>query len=147
MSDGYEEVRGNTMAFGKIGDVIQGTLVSVNKMTTPDKYGKRSTIYGIKALAGLTHPSDKVTGALLDPITIKAGDMWSVFGNEAVERQMANVAIGSIIMIKFTESKPTTKGNAAKIKKVYVKKDAVGKPEVDPTWLAAQDKDAQFNAV
>lgn len=141
MPDGFEEVRGNTMAFGKVGDFIQGTLVSVNKMNTPDIYGKRSTIYGIKAAAGLTHPSDKETKALLTPITIKDGEMWSVFSNEAMERQMANVAVGQIVMIKFTESKPSTKGHPAKIKKVYVKKDATGNPEVDKEWLASQKDD------
>lgn len=141
MSDyNFEKVQPKTMAFNEIGDFITGTLVEIDRLEKPDKWGKRPYIYTIKSKDGMSHPKDKETKQLVKT-EIGEGETWTIFANDNLHRKMQGIQIGQIIQIKFTEERETDKGNDAKIREVYQAKDAEGKVVLDQEWLDSQAGD------
>lgn len=157
MSDNYEEIKAKTFKFGQVGDFIKGTLTGVAKTTSPDSYGKHSHIYSVKAEEGtfLGSSKNEKTGKFVpdkEPTVINKGEEFNFFiSNDkgVVISSMKDLRIGQKFMIKFMETKPTTKGNDAKIIKVFAGKDAGGAPLLDQEWLDAkgmtvEEVNAQF---
>jgi len=149
----YEEPKTNTVKFNKIGDYVQGTLVDVSETKSPDKWGKFSMIYTIKADKG------EYLGTTKDPETekhvldkdrtkVNEGEEYSVFFDKektVVVQVMNKVKLGQKVMFKLVEFKETDKGNPAKIIKVLPGLAEDGKPFMDEEWLKAR-KEAGFGA-
>lgn len=147
--DNYQEVKAKNFKFGAVGDFIKGTLMDVNKTTAPDSYGKHSHIYSVKAEEGAFYGSTKndKTGKFVmdkDQTIVQKGEDYSFFiSNDkgVVISGMKDIKIGQKFMIKFVEIKPTTKGNDAKIIKIFAGKDAQGLPLMDTEWLKSKSTD------
>lgn len=139
----YEEIKAKTFKFGQVGDYIKGTLTSVNKTNSPDAYGKLSHIYGVRAEAGefLGSTKNEKTGKWVpdkDVTIVNPGEDYNFFiSNDkgVVISSMKDIKIGQKFMIKFSEIKPTTKGNDAKIIKVFQGKTVQGLPDMDQEYL------------
>lgn len=135
------EVRSSWIKWGKIGDKIAGTLVSVRQMESqlPGKKGEMVNIYEILASGGEFHDiNDKVIAE--EATVIEEGQLWLVGGGLGLDNAMRNIKLGQKIGIKFTEEKPTkTKGfNPTKVKKVY----STG--EMNQKWLDDQAADSEI---
>jgi hypothetical protein len=140
--DNYQEIKAKTFKFGAVGDYLKGTLTGVNKTTSPDAYGKLSHIYSVKAEEGtyLGSTKNEKTGKYTqdtEPTVISKGEDYTIFVSNdkgVVISGMSDIKIGQKFMIKFVELKPTTKGNDAKIIKVYSGKNADGTPLMDEEY-------------
>lgn len=127
MKDEYKEIQPKTFKFGAVGDYIAGTLTDVSKTSSPDAYGKKSHIYSVLADEGTFFGSTKnpKTGKFIlndDPTLIEKGEQYSIFISDdkgVVIGKMKDIKLGQKFKIQFTEIKPTTKGNDAKIIKVF----------------------------
>lgn len=148
--ENYEEIKAKNFKFGAMGDYLKGTLLDVTKTTSPDAYGKLSYIYKVKGKEGSFYGSTKneKTGKFVmdaEPTIVNDGEEYVFFvatDKGVTIGAMKDVKIGQKFMIKFTELKPTTKGNDAKIIKVFAGKDASGKPLMDEVWVEANKPDA-----
>lgn len=126
----FSEVKSKTFKFGVPGDFLIGTLIEVSKTTSPDSYGKLSHIYRVKTQEGKFYGStknEKTKKWVLDEEQTIVGpdeDYTFFISNDkgAVIGKMKDIAIGQRFKILFEESKPTTKGNDAKIIKVFAGK-------------------------
>lgn len=158
-TENYEEVKPKNFKFGAVGDFIKGTLLSVSKTTSPDAYGKTSHIYSIKAEEGtyLGSTKNEKTGKYVqdkENTTVQKGEQYTLFISDdkgVVIGKMKDILLGQKFKIQFTELKPTSKGNDAKIIKVFIGKNADGSPLMDQEWLdskkSSQDSDAAFEAM
>lgn len=149
--ENYVEAKLQTVKFNEIGDFVKGTLTGVMTQTTPDIYGKLSTMYNVKVKEGefLGSAKNPKTGKIdLDKerTKLEEGSDWTFFANGIVVQKMKSVRLGQKFMIKFTELKPTTKGNDAKIKVVYPAVDGHGVPVMDEEWLKSQEVDNSFGS-
>jgi hypothetical protein len=145
----YIESRAKNFKFGQVGDFMKGTLTKVSRTTTPDQYGKLSHIYTVIAEEGsyLDSSKNEKTGKFVqdkEPTAVIAGAEYTIFVSDAkgiVIGKMKDIKIGQKFMIKFDELKPTTKGNDAKIIKVYpgYNKDESPALEMDKAWLETQN--------
>lgn len=142
----------NTVKFNEIGDYITGTLIQVSKTTKPDQYGKLSSVFTIKSKAGKFLGSSKnpKTGKTVldsEPTIIGEGEEWTLFAEckGVLEQRLKSIKIGQIFQVKFTEIKPTTKGNDAKIKTVYPAKNGKGEDVMDTAWIEQKEKEAKLN--
>lgn len=150
----YDEIKAKNFKFGAVGDFLKGTLLGVEKTTQADAYGKHSYIYKVKAKEGSFYGSTKNAGTgkfVMDtvPTAVLDGEEYVFFvatDKGVTIDAMKDVKIGQRFMIKFTELKATTKGNDAKIIKVYAGKDADGKPLMDEAWVEENKPDAQAEA-
>jgi hypothetical protein len=137
------EVRTSWMKFNKIGDYIQGTLVSVREIqsTLPGKENEMVKVYEVKAQRGEFHDTDEKKQIVEPAISINADEVWNVGGGIVIDSQMRNIKLGQIIAIKFTEEKPAQKKgfNPMKVKKVY------SKGEMDEEWLKQKEEEAALN--
>lgn len=146
----YDEIKAKNFKFGGVGDYLKGTLLSVEKTTQADTYGKHSYIYKVKGKEGSFYGSTKneKTGKFVmdtEPTIINEGEEYVFFVSTdkgVLIGAMRDVKVGQKFMIKFTELKPTTKGNDAKIVKVFAGKDANGAPLMDEQWVEANKPDA-----
>lgn len=135
----FQEVKSKTFKFGAEGDYLVGTFLEVTKTSSPDSYGKLSHIYRVKADEGKFYGStknEKTKKFVLDtePTIVKAGDDYVFFISDdkgAVIGKMKDIVVGQRFKILFEESKPTSKGNDAKIIKVFSGK-------MDEKYLASQ---------
>lgn len=105
--------QGKFFAFKEVGDNIQGTYIS--KFRNPNnKYGPQ-IVYVLKD---------------------KDGNIWNCGFDEkksGFHERMARVLFGQIIGLKFEESRPSDKGNNAKIIKIYS-----DSKYIDREWLKDQ---------
>lgn len=137
--DEYAEVKSKTFKFGAPGDYLIGTLVEVNKTTSPDAYGKMSHIYRVFTKDGKFYGStknEKTKKWNLDEVqtVVNPGEDFTFFiANDkgAVIGKMKDIKVGQNFKIVFEESKPTSKGNDAKIIKVFAGK-------MNEEWINAQ---------
>lgn len=141
--ENYVESKPKTFKFGQLGDYIKGTLIKVDKTTSADAYGKYSHIYTVKAKEGtfLGSTKNEKTGKFVpdsEPTVISEGEEYTIFISDdkgVVIGKMKDIKLGQKFMIKFDELKPTTKGNDAKIVKVFSAKDNHGGPVMDEDWV------------
>lgn len=150
--ENYKEVKSKNFRFGKIGDFLKGTLLEVYKMPKPDRFNKIATIYRVRAKEGtfLGSTKDETTGKFVDDkeqTIIEEGEEYTFFATGVLVGQMKSVKLGQKFMVKFTDLKPSTKGNDAKIKKVFAATDDHGQPIMDEEWLKEQTNiDAEAEA-
>lgn len=115
MSDIFDEkneVQPQSINWGKVGDHIFGTKVG-QRGDVNTKFGK-NTIYEVKVEGGVFHDKEG------KEVVLKAGDVWGLWGrNDIFDAQMNRMQVGQKFGLKFTESKPSSMGNDAKIIKVY----------------------------
>lgn len=145
MSEEYIESKPKTFKFGAPGDFIKGTLTGITKTSTPDQYGKLSYIYSVKAKEGSFYGStknEKTKKWVMDTeqTIINDGEEYTVFipeDKQVIIGKMKDIRIGQKFMIKFDEVKPTTKGNDAKIIKVFPAYLDSNKtqPAMDQEWI------------
>ena len=141
MSDVFDpknEVQPQTIDWGMVGDFVSGTKVG-QRNGVKTRFGENS-IYTIKAEGGSFHRvnADKTIGEKVD---IKAGEVWEVWGRgDIFDGQMNRMQIGQKFGLKFTESKPSTMGNDAKIIKVFTT------GEMDTEWLESQQGNDGFGS-
>ena len=147
-----QEAKTNTVKFNQIGDQITGTLISVSKTTRADKYGKFSSVFTVKAKEGKflgSHKNAKTGKNDLDKeeTIIKDGEEWTIFAEckGVFEQRLRSVKIGQMLKVEFTEIKPSTKGNDAKIKTVYPGLTKKGEPAMDTEWLDEKAKQDKLN--
>jgi len=122
--DDMPEVQPQSINWGKVGDIVFGTKVAQrdNVMT---KFGENS-IFSVKVDGGFFHDKEGVK------VELTPGDTWDIWGrNDIFDAQMKRMQIGQQFKLKFTDSKPSTKGNAAKIIKVFTD------GSMDKEWLEA----------
>lgn len=141
------EVKANWIKWGKVGDKIQGTLISVREIPsklppkTPLKAGEVNMVklYEILATAGEFHNIEKKKVSET-PTIINEGEVWLVGGGVGIDASLRNVKIGQILGIKFTEEKASKDPmmNDTKVKKVYTE----GK--MNEAWLAEQEVGKNF---
>jgi len=147
--ENYEEIKAKSFKFGVEGDHMVGTLLDVSKTNSPDAYGKLSHIYKVKAKSGSFFGStknEKTKKFILDskPTIVNEGEEYVFFvSNEkgAVIGAMKDVQVGQKFKVLFAEEKPTTKGNAAKIIKIFAGKNKDGGPLMDEEYLKSKEVD------
>lgn len=140
----YEESKPKTFKFGAPGDYIKGTLLKVDRTTQPDSYGKTSHVYTLKAMEGKFYGStknEKTKKYEMDKeqTIVKDGEEYTFFISDdkgVIIGKMKDGRVGQKFKILFEETKPTSKGNDAKIIKVFWGKTAEGKPLMDEEWVA-----------
>ena len=125
--DEYKEIQPKTFKFGQVGDYVAGTLTDVSKTQAPDAYGKLSHIYSVLADEGkfLGSSKNEKTGKYTpnkDETVIEKGEQYTLFISDdkgVVIGKMKDIKLGQKFKIQFTELKATSKGNDAKIIKVF----------------------------
>lgn len=123
------EVQPQSINWGKIGDNVFGTKIG-QRNDIDTKFGKNS-IYAVKVEGGFFHNKQG------EKVELKAGETWEVWGrNDIFDAQMNRMQIGQKFGLKFTESHPSTKGNEAKIIKIYTT------GEIDKEFLESSPLDA-----
>lgn len=139
VEDEYVEVKLKLFKFGVPGDYLVGTLVEVTKTTSADAYGKLSHIYRVFTKEGKFFGStknEKTKKYVLDTeqTVVNPGEDYMIFiSNDkgAVLGKMGDIKVGQNFKIVFEEEKPTSKGNPAKIIKVFAGK-------TNQEWIDAQ---------
>ena len=122
------EMQPQAINWGKVGDHVFGTKTA-QRSGVKTKFGL-NTIYAIKIEGGLFHDKQGVQ------VELKPGEVWEVWGrNDVFDAQMNRMQIGQKFGLKFTESKPSSMGNDAKIIKVYTT------GEMDTEWLESRPLD------
>lgn len=124
-------------------DKIFGTLIAKRQMKSSIK-GKENedvNVYDIQADLGSFHEADENKVVIPTPITVNAGEIWSVGGKVGIDAQMRNIKLGQKIGFKFIDTQPSkTKGFApAKNIRVYAPKNEDGTPQMDDEFLATQE--------
>tara|TARA_R100000750_G_scaffold62726_1_gene57656 strand:+ start:1127 stop:1603 length:477 start_codon:yes stop_codon:yes gene_type:complete len=120
-------------------DKIFGTLIAKRTMKSaiPGKENEDVNVYELKTDVGSFHNVDDKKVVIPEPVTINAGETWSIGGKNSIDVQMRNVKIGQKIGFKFIDEKPSkTKGFApAKNIRVYAPKNDDGSVKMDTEWL------------
>lgn len=145
--DNYSEddvVKSPWVKWGKVGDNIHGTLISINQKEQVNQYtGKQETvlIYEIKADGGEYHDIDEKKNPIEPEIKIEQGQVYNVGDHFTIHGVMKNIKLGQKIKIEFFEEKPSkTKGNAPmKVRRV------LSKGEMDTEWLKEKEEEANLN--
>src|SRR3990167_8851637 len=134
--DEENAVKANWVKWGKAGNKIFGTLMSVREMESqfPDKKGEMVKVYEFLAEGGEFNDIDEDKKPVKEVTTINPGEIWLVGGKVGLDNAMRNIKVGQILGIKFTEEKPNkTKGfSPLKIVKVFTE----GK--MNDKWLEEQ---------
>jgi len=138
------EVTSNWVKFNvPMEDKILGTLIAKRKMKSqiPGKENEDVMVYELKADTGSFHNTDESKKVIPEPITINAGEIWSVGGKNSIDVQMRNVNIGQKVGFKFMDEKPSkTKGFApAKNIKVFTPKNDDGSYQMDDEFINQQN--------
>lgn len=112
--DEANKVKGNWMKWEKVGDSIEGTLISIRKVHNA-LYDKDQTVYELKK---------------------EDGEVWNVGSKPAIDTQMKYVKLGQIVGFQFVEQKkPARPGvSGAKIIQVFANPKIV-----DEQWLKEQE--------
>jgi len=142
--DTTNEVTSNWVKFHvPLEDKVFGTLLTKRTMKSsiPGKESEDVSVYEIKADVGSFHNTDDKKVVIPEPITINAGEIWSIGGKNSIDVQMRNIKVGQKIGFKFMDEKPSkTKGFApSKNIKIYAPKEDDGSPKMDKQWLEEQE--------
>lgn len=113
----FEDAPSGWVNFNKVGDYVKATLLDIKTPTEPDQWGKIRRVFTLKVWEGEYHPQneDKTLGA---KVTLQPGEIVRFTSKDAIDAQMTQTKLDQKIILRFTESKPTKKGNNAKIIKV-----------------------------
>jgi len=136
--DDKNEVKPSWIKWGKVGDVISGTLADVTERESnlPGAKGEMQTIYDIKVEKGSFH--DIIDGKVAKNATeLAEGEVWKVGGKKGLD--LRRVRLGQKIGLKYTEEVPpqTSGYNAFKLVKLYTA------GEMDKEWCEANGIDPE----
>lgn len=139
--DSSNEVKSNWVKWNvPVEDKIFGTLIAKRtvKSQLPGHEGEDAMVYDLKADEGSFHGLDDSKKVIPEPVTINAGEIWSIGGKNSIDVQMRNIKLGQKVGLKFTDEQPSkTKGfNPAKNIKVFAPKADDGQPLMDEEWVA-----------
>lgn len=150
--DKFSVEKSKSISWGKVGDYIDGTVIKRTPSTTPDQWGNTAVIYEILADGGVYHERDRdEEGKIIKSsnpdsvkVNIEKGEtitVWAKISNEGRKEPMLTalerLPIGAYCRIKFTETKPSDKGNDAKIKQVFTDTSS-GSYKMNEEWLESQ---------
>lgn len=127
-----DEIQPQTIEWGRVGDRIAGIFIEA-RSGIKTKFGV-NTIYEIEAAQGAFH--GEKTG---EEVVLNVGEVWSVWGRGQIfDKQMKNMKSGERLELVFVESKPSSKGNDAKIIKVRTRH------EIDEAWVAKKQESGDW---
>jgi len=116
--DGFEKAPSNWMNWGKIGNVIKGTLIGSYDKKDNIKGGMQR-IYEIKVIDGEFNaivnkiPQEKAT-------VLEKGDIYQVGGKSMIDKQMRNVKIGQKVLMRYISDFKMEQGNVAKTVEIKI---------------------------
>jgi len=120
----------NWFKFGKIGNVIRGTLVGVQEREDAYDPTKKQKIYEIKAELG--YFNDIVSKVVQDDATeLTAGEVYLVGGKTIIDRNMRHAVVGQRVELRYTDDFDVGGGNVAKTIEVKL-------GGMDPDYSAAE---------
>lgn len=130
-------------------DKVFGTLISKRQIKSAivGKENEMVNVYELKADTGSFHEVDDKKKLIETPITINAGEIWSIGGKAGIDAQMRNIKVGQKVGFKYTDEQPNKiKGYApSKSIKIFAPKNDDGTPQMDMEWVEAQNTpDKQF---
>lgn len=133
--DDKNEARPSVIDWGKVGDFVEGTFIGVRR-GIETRFGLND-LYELIVKEGQYH--DRETGEV---VVLKDGDVCGVWGrNDIFDGTMNRLRPGQRVGLKFTESKPSSKGNDSKIVKIFM--DGT----MNEAWLAQQQDVAGADSV
>lgn len=150
--DKFSVEKSKSISWGKVGDYIDGTITKKTPSNTPDKWGNTAIIYEILADGGVYHERERDEEGKIKSssnpdsvkVEIQKGEtitVWAKVNQEGRKEPMATalerLPIGAFCRIKFTETKPSDKGNDAKIKQVFTDTSS-GTYKMNEEWLEKQ---------
>jgi len=124
----WKEAKNSFVKFSKVGDSIDGTLVSVREIRSqlPKRETEMVKIYEIKADSGSFHDIDDKKAVVEPAIEIQPGEIWNVSGGSKespsmIDNKFRNIKLGQKVRVEFTEELPPKKKgfSPTKVKKVY----------------------------
>ncbi len=105
-----QEIKTQSLTFGKVGDWVRGTLTRRDKATSKFNDGnKEINVYEFKAQGGVDHDKEGKQAELVE------GAYYTFWGKPQLDNGMRTVNIGQVFGVCFKETKPSTKGNPQKI--------------------------------
>jgi hypothetical protein len=126
--EGFERPPSSWVKWGKVGDVIKGTLIGVTEQDNSQKPGEKQKVYEIEVDAGFFHNIvDKVVQP--EPTELDKGDVVNVGGKSIIDKAMRKADIGQKVIMRYTGDFKLPNGNTAKT--VSVKLGGM-----DPNWTA-----------
>ena len=112
--EGFEKPESSLFKYGKVGDVIKGTLMGFKMV--PGKFGPEEVrVYEIKAEGGQFHPlEDGVPWE--KPIEIEAGVSYSIFEKPIFADEIRRAKPGQKLIIRYLEDgKSKSNGKVYKV--------------------------------
>jgi hypothetical protein len=106
------EMKSNFVTWGAPGDYFVGTLMTKRQVEN-NISGKTEmqTIYEFKIAEGTFHTLDEKKNPVMPAVILSKDEVYNVGGKLAIDQQMRNIKIGSVVGMKFIEEKPSkTKG-------------------------------------
>jgi len=126
------------VAWGKVDDYFVGTLTDKSR-ESDDKYnpGEKQKLYDFKMKEGKFHTMDEKNNPVEEATVINAGEDYTVGGRKALDAQLRNIKVGTIIGMKFVEEiPPKDKGNyPTKSIKVFTT------GQIDPDFMEGAGKE------
>ena len=118
--DDSKEVKSQFVKFGKIGDSIVGVLVGKRFVESAFNQGEQVAVYELKAKSGSFHNMDDKRNPVDPPVTVNAGEFWTVTGKKAIDDKMRNISEGTVVGFKFVAETPNKKKGYAASKNIKV---------------------------
>lgn len=149
------EMKSSFVSWGAPGDYFVGTLMSKREVENQlsDKH-EMQTIYEFKMQEGTFHTLDAKKNPVEPAVIINKDEVWNVGGKAAVDQQMRNIKIGSVVGMKFIEEREAKqKGyNPTKVIKVYFTGETDTEflkqlAEQESLTAAAMKADADFEGI
>lgn len=124
--EGGQELKPNSVSFGKVGDWIKGTYVGVKKVTANEK---TTNLYEITGIAGQYTPIEnsfdengQKVSKLLAPVKVNPGEYYSIWGGKsAIDDGFKKAKFGEIVGVMFKEASPSKKAGHSPFKIMMVK--------------------------
>ena len=133
----WQEVKASIVSWGKVGDVIEGTLtdVSIREVQDQVKGLVKKKVYEIRADSGQYHETDDKKNPIEPPVICNSGDYFKVWGGkDVIDDPMRKAKLGQKVKMIFAEEgEPKKKGYSGfKLIKTYL-------GAMDDEWLNAQE--------
>ncbi len=139
---GMEEVKTQTVKWGKIGDWMRGTLADKSRISESEYGGKHKIqrVYEFKVKAGMFHGINKDKSIAEEPTFLEEGTFWTIFAevDSVLDAQLNKAKVGQDVGVRYTEDKESkTAGfNPTKIRKVFL-------GDMDPSYQGEVGNEAK----
>lgn len=127
------KIKPHYFKWGKVGNFISGTLLSVREMESnfADKKGQMVKQYEIKVSGGRFNDLDESKNPKDPAIDLLPGEIWTVSGKDSIDEQMRRVLIGQKVGMKFEELRPNKQKGYNPVKAIGIYTTG----EMDKEWL------------